>query len=464
MRLAGGDALVDVGVDPRTGERHNDVINVVNGIQIVSPADHQPSRIRVNVVDALLPGPYVIFNKTPEMDGALEAAGNAGSPISWSMRDGGRTIAPEARFLDAARGFQLGATESNMLDALQKAWNASTLSDAALFGAFAGVDSPEAYRKAVATLSPQGYLAAAAAQLERASSAMDAAMSCRDDDLSRGQDPAGCIWGRISSGRAWRDGVQPEQGTRRSDITYRFGVRTPLAPQWWVGVSGAYVTANTATPYGYLQSRGQGADMSVALGHDVGNWTFAAAASFGYGSHDATQHVAIGANNWNARSNQQTWTTGMRLHASYLMDLGVFRVRPFTNLDAIHVSSPGFTTTGDLPAAYRFDALRQWTAQVNPGVEIGAQFQIADNVWLRPDVTVGADFAFGDRTLQTGVELGAGGARFTTVQALDPITLDASAGLSLLVNQNVELRTEYRTRVGESTRSNEAVGRLSVRF
>jgi hypothetical protein len=465
LNVAGGRVMVDVDVTPDTGVRSNDTISTSGDLYLYSSQALYGSQIQVNVVNGLLPGQFDIFDKTPLNIAQLTASnGGTGGPITWSVVNGGRSVSADAQFVQAASSFTLSPTESGMLGSLQQAWNAGNSVHAQLFGALANVQSAAAYQNAVTTLSTDGYQASAGAQTQGASTSMSAAMSCPVfSGTGMTINETQCVWGRISGARAQSDGVRPGQGSKQEEFSYRIGGQWEVAPRWFFGITGAYLATETSSKSGHIKSDGKGGDVSMALKHQAGNWLFAASAHLGYGSYDTTHRISVGSRVWSVNANQDVWTAGMRLRAAYQMDLNGFYIRPYLDLDAVHTYAPGFRSSGSFMHDYHFGEMRKWTLAVSPVVEVGTRYDINDSTWLRPYLSVGASF-MDNPELATKVRLETNGASFASKHLMDNRYLDIGAGLQLSRDDKLELRAEYKARIGETFTRHEAVGRMSLRF
>ncbi|MBB3808182.1 autotransporter outer membrane beta-barrel domain-containing protein [Pseudochelatococcus contaminans] len=469
MDVRSGTLLVDVNATT-AGVISHDAINVGGQLylQLNGPSSNPyvlKTQIVPNVMTGLLKRDYWIFSKPVDGRMYVDVAANPGSPITWTSTYSGQSITPKADFVGSAtsQGIPLTTAQRTMLTNLQTVWDdPKQTSLANLFGIAAReIHSTAQYAEAINRLDPSQYSSTAAAETNGAKVSLKTPLSCPvfiDAGVTLGETQ--CVWGRISGAFAKN---KSSHGYKQDEFSYRVGAQWEIAPDWFLGVSGSYFSSELDSHSGHLTSRGKGGNVAAALKRQMGPWLFAVSGHFGYGSYDTSHNIKVGNQNWFSEGNSDVWTGALGFRASYELALGNFYIRPAVDLDVVHTYVPSFVSQGNFPYAYHFGAMKEWTLSASPFVEVGTRIDISEKTWLRPFASIGGTFLH-DGDLDRKVSFGHEAPRFTATHAMDQHYLDLGAGLQLFSNDQLELRAEYKAKIGENYTRHEASGRMSIKF
>lgn len=389
-------------------------------------------------------------------------------PISWTLTDGGNRVGlqPNADFRGATGGTPLTQTESAMITALQSGWRTASPAQSLVFGALANVGSTTEYMNAIDQLSPEGRQQPAAAQTIGARNSMARPLSCPvfvDGGVMINESQ--CVWGAVTGGRTMMFNSSSTDGYRNDTLSYQVGGQWELAPNWFLGASGAYnvdmmQSSDMATKY-----RGQGGDISVALKHQVGAWYFAGVLHVGYTSQDVRTSFAIDDEQWMNKVDTHAWSFGARGRAAYEFAFDGWYLRPYLDVDVIHTRMPGYVTEG-VGAMMKIAPMREWTVAVSPAVELGIRADLEPGSWLRPYLSLGATW-LSDTGLSTRASFVDGfseGPAFTSTSELPRYLLDVGAGIQFFKQGGFELRGEYKAQIGKDYLSHRAGVRAAIHF
>jgi len=426
--------------------------------------------IRPNAVDSLLPGSFTLISASNLwiVDQKPTVTGAGGSPFTWSFAatDQVLTISPSANFLASVPG-TVTQTESRVLNTLQKTWDTSNGKAGGIFALLANLSTPEQYRTAVdslATSEAQGQLAVN--QMLDARFSMNAAMSCPSfEGNSMLLRESQCTWARVTGSQIRQTDSHRGEGFSESSLSYRTGAQWNIAPGLFLGATAAYNTTSLDASDGLAATTGRGADMAIALKRQIGPWLFAGSLHGGYGHYDSRNLFIFGNTIWRATDDNDVWTGGARLRAAYDIAFENWYLRPYADLDVLHTYMTKYDYQ-DVGISLETDALRQWTASVQPALEVGARFNVTENSWLRLYGMFGGTFMSRDG-LDTEVRLSDGissAISFVSISNTPDTLLDLGAGLQFMSSEKYEFRADYKAQMAKDFMGQELSLRVSTRF
>jgi len=463
----GGVLLTDVTstspVNGRTSDLLDAYILKVNGVSI-----------RPNAVGGLLPGSFtVVTAQGLRTDGApATASGSAASPISWSVSQSANalSISPSAAFVAKAESLTsspLTFTERAMLESAQQAWNRSDTAMAPFFAQAANVGSSQQLGNLInsASASESNNLPAIGQALSALQS-LHAAMSCpafegKSLEIHEGE----CVWARVTGSRLSRSANSQGEGFAQDTVDYRIGGQWEFAPDWIVGATAGYTTSALSTSDDLSSTSGTGADVSLALKHQMGPLLLAASVQGGYSRYQTNNNLVIGALQGLAASDTEVWSAGLKLRAAYEFTFDTWYLRPYVDLNILHTAMPGYSFTGS-GITIESAEIDHWTGALETIVELGSRFNIGDKNWVRPYVSAGGTFiANNSITTRTTVSFGPlKGMTFDTTSELPSALLDIGAGVQVMGDDKHEIRGQYKAQLANDFVNQELSLRASLRF
>lgn len=456
--------LVDISPSAAAGQPTSDRLDVTGDTRL-------QGHVQPGLVTALLPGRYTFL----QTEGHLDANGaDAVSqwprhvPIAWSVERSERTLAlvPTAHFA-TPEGITLSDNQRATAEHLQQAWDQGTPGQADTFAGFVQTPSAQAYADSLDSMSPENVQATAVARLQASRAALKSVMSCpafvgSGTEWREGE----CAWGQATVTHTHQHETNAIQGYRHDAAVYRFGAQREVRPDWFVGVSAAYTDSRLDGLDGLSRSRGDGADLAVALKHQYGNWLFAGSLAAGHGWFDNRRTIQLGNDIRQAQSDSRVTTLGARLRAAYQFAGPRAYVRPQLDLDVIHTRKPGYTESGAGSLDLEVSGMRDTTLALRPNVEFGARVDLASGGWLRPYGSLGVTL-LSDDALSTQANLrGLDGvvSDFRTTSHMTRVLGDAGVGIHLMTGKGYELTAEYQAQFGRNVVSHQGSARLAVRF
>ncbi|WP_371820328.1 autotransporter outer membrane beta-barrel domain-containing protein [Verticiella alkaliphila] len=456
--------LVDISPDAGVGQPTSDRLTVTGDTRF-------QGHVQPALITALLPGRYTFLEST----GALDAQGADAIrtwprhvPIAWSIeqRERALTLVPTAHFA-TPEGVTLTENQRATAEHLQQAWDQGAAAQASTFAAFVQTPSAEAYADSLDSMSPENTQATAVARLQASRAALKSVMSCpafvgsgtawREGD---------CVWGQANVSRTNQQETNAIQGYRQDAAVYRVGVQREVRPDWFVGVSAAYTDSRLDGLDGLSRSRGDSADVAVALKRQYGNWLFAGSLAVGQGWFDNRRTIQLGDQTRQALSDTRVSTLGTRLRAAYQFAGPRAYVRPQLDLDIIHTRKPGYTESGAGSLDLEVSGLSDTTVALRPNVEFGARLDLASGGWLRPYGSLGVT-VLSDDTLSGQANLrGLDGvvADFRTTSHMTRVLGDAGVGVHLMTINGYEVTAEYQAQFGRHFVSHQGSARFAKRF
>lgn len=258
-----------------------------------------------------------------------------------------------------------------------------------------------------------------------------------------------------------------EGGFRQDSVTYRIGGQKEFAPGWFLGGSLGYAHGQTKEADGITGFQGDSYEGSVAIKYQAGPWMFALSGSLGNSSQDNIRALAIGDYYDQALSKARVITAGARLRGAYEFAFANWYVRPYLDLDALHVRTPFVAEHGAEGFNLNTYGTRKTVLSVSLNPEIGGRFDLANGYWLRPYGSVGFTL-LSDDNLVTRVSFQGVPTEFfstfSTTSRIPDRLLDLGLGLQVSPGSGLEFTAEYQSQLGKDYISQGGAARLSWRF
>jgi len=394
---------------------------------------------------------------------------DGGSPFLWTYRTEANSlyIMPRANFV-APAGLSTTASERNVMDFLQKAWNRGGFSSgmADLYGDFARLKSIQDYVQGINSLAPEETSSTLTTQTLNARASMHASLSCPIfEGSSTLMEESNCAWARIIG--TWTDqGSSAEiAGYNQDAFTYRIGVQREVIDDWFVGATAGFTQSWLKDGGGLSSTEGNGADAALSLKHQIGPWLFAISGHLGFGNYETNRTIDIGNVIDLAEGTANVLTGGGRFRASYEFAFSNWYVKPYVDFDLLYTYMPGYQEQG-IGTTLDFSSAQQWNFAFSPNVEFGGRLDLSPNTWLRPYGSVGMTF-FAKDSMPIGVSLADADdviGDFVTEVTMPSTLVNLAAGVQLFDTKGYEVRAEYKADIGDDYLSQELSARFAVQF
>ena len=421
-------------------------------------------------VSWLLPGNYRIVSATRGVDGFGGVTGPQGNgiPISWAIgREWGSiTLTPQAKF-DNPAGMTLTRDQGEAAKHLQAAWNAGSKAQGSVFPRFLGIGTPERYGAALDEVSLESTQYVTNTKFKDARLSMRAAMSCPAFESGTTLMREGeCVWGRISGDYSRMSPSPDEGGYRQRQTSYRIGGQKEFSPGWFIGATASFARGELDDADGITGSKTDSYDASIAVKRQLGNWLFAASATIGKTEQQNLRAITIDSITAVAKSQSHVEALGGRFRAAYELPFANWYLRPYVDVDALHLRTPAFREFG--AEGLDLDVHRQSKTvfAVNPNLEIGSRFELSGGYWARPYATVGFTFLSSDHFTTRASLIGAPSevGTFESRSRMPDRLLDLGLGLQISSGSGLEFTGEYQAQTGRDFLSHTGSARLAWRF
>jgi hypothetical protein len=394
-------------------------------------------------LDSVVPGSYSVLTSGGLTERSLVVA-NAALDASIEYVNDTDVVLNVVGIDFAANG--LNDNQTAVGESLTNAFDNGSSSLDPLFLALANVMDTEEYAAALDQLSPQGYGdAVAATQLNNLAFA-DQMLSCRVNDganvfTAEGQ----CAW--VAAGASV---LQLETlGYDQTSYNLAAGTQLVLGEDWRLGGAVGYAQSSGSSALGTVTD-GEQLHGGAVLKYDRDAMLFAAAVTGGYGMQETTRQVEI---NNIVETLTGTGDIGFlagRLHGAYTMQMGDTYFKPMATLDLTQFSYGGFTESGGSTSLAVADG-NHLVAIVNPAVELGGQFVLADGTSWRPFIKAGLSLSSGSQVEVTSQFTEGSGDAFTVNSGGDDMLGKLSGGIDVVTAGDFSIKAFYEGAFGETT-------------
>ncbi len=400
------------------------------------------------------------------------AAVQGESPLfTYRTRQAGNSLAVSvdaAKFNEVSESYGVGSNLHALGQHLQDVWDRG--SDEKFGTMFAALNRSAgkggaSYASALNDLSP-GVLAAPAA-LKQAGmiSFSNSLLSCPGFDGAGTQmGEHDCLWGRVSGNTTQMDSSGGTSGLKSDGVLYQIGAQRSVAPNWFVGVAGAYEHTTLNADDDRQHVKGDSGYLGVSLKYEDGPWTFAGALTGSYGSFDNTRNIDLmGAQ---AESDSRVISFGQRLRASYTHAMDRSYIKPFVDLDIMHTHMPSFDEHGADALNLHVEGVSKWSAILSPGVELGGRMDLENGYILRPYASVGVSLSSTDKwdTRARFASAPTGADPFTSTLETGRVFGQVSAGIQVLSDKGMNVKLQYDGLLSSRVSSHSGSVKASWRF
>lgn len=373
-----------------------------------------------------------------------------------------------ARFDDISRSYGVGSNLHAVGQHLQDIWDrGSNEESGAIYAALnrSAGQGRASYASALNDLSP-GVLAAPAA-LKQADmmSFSNSLMSCPSHVGTGTQmGEQDCVWGRIADNTTRMDGSRGTPGLKSDGVSYQIGAQRGIAPNWFVGLAGAYEEKTLRSDDRRQHVKGDTGYLGVSLKYENGPWAFAGALTGSVGSFDNTRRaVLMGAQ---ARSDSHVNSIGQRLRASYTHAMPRSYIKPFVDVDVIHTRMSSLDERGAGALNLHVEGVSKWSAIVSPGVEVGGRFDLDNGYTVRPYASVGVSLSSTDKWDMRArfANSPAGTDPFRSTLETGRVFGQVSGGIQVLSKKGVDVKLQYDGLLSNKVSSHSGSVKLNWRF
>ncbi|SIQ35389.1 Uncharacterized conserved protein, contains a C-terminal beta-barrel porin domain [Rhizobium sp. RU35A] len=333
-----------------------------------------------------------------------------------------------------------------------------------ILSSLASLSSLDAFNEAMQQLSPEVFLAQSDAAKVANVGFTNNLMSCRVADGAVFFGAEGeCGWMKVERRLVSRDETADSVGFDNKSWTLSSGAQFAVADDWRIGFGFGLSTETATSAYG--SSDGTSGYAGAVVKYTPGAALFAASISSTYGWYDTTRNVNFGSLSDTLTGSPEVATLNARLRAAYTFQNHVSYLRPQVELDMIYTHQNAVTESGGV-SALSLQSNDQTVFSVTPSLEAGAQFEMEDNVLIRPYVSGGVSlYSSDEQSIQGVFSANTGGiSPFTARSTTDRTLWRASAGVDIFATENSTLRLYYDGAFGSTTTSQTFGGKFSLKF
>jgi uncharacterized protein YhjY with autotransporter beta-barrel domain len=395
-------------------------------------------------------------------------ADNGPGLFSYQLQQTGNAVSVSVAGANlASPSFGLNASQTAVANGLQNIWNAGGGTFDGLFAALQSAAASGSYGDALSKLSPGVALAPAARSRDNVQEFSNNLMSCpvfETDSALVGETQ--CSWARVGGRLTNQSTSGGIAGFNNWLMNYQVGAQVEIAPDWFLGGSLAYQQSWLSGTDGRVSSNGNGGSVGVVLKRELGPWLFAGSLGGSMSWYDTKRTIAIpGLAPTVAYGNSTVLSGQARLRAAYSLAFQDWYVRPYADVDLIHVSVPGYSETGAGALGLTYDTASQWNVAFSPTMEVGGRINLQGGHTFRPYASAGLTaFTNSSWTSTARLQGGLGAGSFTSTLATDPVVARFSAGFQLLTKDSFDFRLTYDGAFSEHTVSNALSLKAAMRF
>ncbi|WP_309401018.1 autotransporter outer membrane beta-barrel domain-containing protein [Cerasicoccus maritimus] len=329
------------------------------------------------------------------------------------------------------------------------------------------MSSPTEYRQALQDMSPEVHTVSQANAAQNASSFQKSLHSIPVfvGDTAQLSEASGA-YAHATYTHLSHNNSQQIAGYDQDDNTFHFGGQQEFNNQWYLGGGLNFTDRNLSASNGQSSGNGDyysgGAVVKKILDE---SWLLSGSLGFTYGEMDYSRLVSSGGVTRTASSTQKNYIYSGRLRGAYNFDMGMWYIRPGSNIDVMHLNIPAYTETGGGALNMHFNESNLTQVGLNPEVEIGGRIDFADSV-LRPYGRFGAEWwsnsnhSISSRLASTP----AGSPSLTTSYEGDDWVGSVEIGVDLIKADAAEFRLQYNLDAGENFMANSVSFRVGLLF
>ncbi len=426
-------------------------------------------RVQINA-QTLMPNRELAFLRAGSLN-STAAVGGASSLFDFSTRHTGHSASVTARnayFNDFSSKYGVGSNLREVGSHLQDIWDAGGSAElGSLYAQFdrAAAGQAPGYTSALKDLSPGPSAAPAALATGAMKGFSDTLFSCP----SFGPETAriaesNCAWGRVVDKTVRLDAGRGTSATKSDATSYQLGGQQRIAPDWLLGMAGAYEHSTIHSNDGRTHSKGDAGYLGAVLKYETGPWTLSGATYGSYGTYDNQRQIALtGAQ---AKSDSKVWSIGQQFRAAYTYATDNAYIKPYASVDVIYTRMPSYEERGAGPLNLKVRGSDNVTALFTPGVEVGGRFDLDHGFTARPYANAGVSLASSDKwDSQAQLAAAPAGSRsFKTTLDTGRVFGRASVGVQLSSRRGFDLQLQYDLVASDRVRSSGGAVKATWRY
>ncbi|WP_454694094.1 hypothetical protein [Achromobacter aegrifaciens] len=439
-----------------------DMISVAGSVQL-------GGRVRINA-QTLMPNRELAFLEAASF-GSTAAVNGASSLFDYSTRYTGQTASVTARnayFDDFSSKYGVGSNLREVGSHLQRIWDAGGSEElGSLYAQFdrAAAGQAPGYASALKDLSPGPSAAPAALATGAMKGFSDTLFSCPEfsTDSARTAE-SNCVWGRVIDKTTRLDSGRGTSATKSDSTSYQLGGQQRIAPNWLLGVSGAYENSTIRSNDDRTRTKGDAGYLGAVLKYEAGPWTFSGATYGNYGTYDNQRSIAL--TGGQAKSDSKVWSVGQQLRAAYTYATDTAYLKPYASVDLIYTSMPSYEEHGAGALNLKVRSSDSVTALFTPGVEVGGRLDLGRGYTARPFANASVSLASTDKwDSQAQLAAAPAGSRsFKTTLDTGRVFGRASVGVQLSSRGGLDLQLQYDVVASDRVRSSGGAVKATWRY
>ncbi|GKX33418.1 MAG: hypothetical protein MnENMB40S_10360 [Rhizobiaceae bacterium MnEN-MB40S] len=279
-----------------------------------------------------------------------------------------------------------------------------------------------------------------------------------------GQQDDHCVWVSF-------EGENLEGGATSNSLAYNQhawqitgGGERDLDNGWTVGGGFSFESSSLSVAEASASGSGQQFRLGLAATREFSLLDLSGIVTGGIGSYDYDRNPFLGDP---LNATQTMGLIGGKLEASRTVEIGDWYVRPRGAIGFDYLSTGDYNEYGENAYALRIEGSDEVYANLQAGLDIGAQFTLGSGVIIRPTVSAGVTRFLGDASPSATAQFQASPSYipdFTSTVNFDQTYLDLSAGLDVLATQNTAIRAQVGGSFSETTTRLGGQLKFSVNF
>jgi len=251
-----------------------------------------------------------------------------------------------------------------------------------------------------------------------------------------------CGWLRVDGRSLDQDSTDDNLGFDEDSWQVTGGGQFELGGDWYAGGGFSYEDRNLHVDHSNARSDGYQLQGGVFAKRRIDALELSGTLSVGYGDFDIDRLL------WpdeRADSTQKLWLTSGQLRAACLFDQGGWYLRPRVDLGFDYLSVDGFDESGSSDLRLRMDGQNDTYYNVQPALELGADYSTEGGTLLRPQLTLGITRFLGDADPSTTARFLASDVQvpsFTTSTDMDKTRFDVAAWIDIFTSSDIVARAE----------------------
>lgn len=300
-------------------------------------------------------------------------------------------------------------------------------------------------------------------------SMLGSALSCSSANQN-GQafDKSECAWANINGSQLNQASLTRNPGFKINYNTYATGGQGRLAPDTYVGGAMRFGKVNAFSKS--LTASASVFDASLGVKKILGSYYIGLSGGFGISSQSNNRYSTdfLTGQSYNQSSMSNLYYGGLKLRNAYQFDgpLNSY-IKPYLDLDTLWTHTPTYQETGFITTVpLRYNSTNKFNFIASPMIEAGGTLNIGvnKNSWLKPFVSAGMMYISNNNNHQSASLAGTNFGSYEIFSNSPNTLFRGNAGVQLFSNDNLDLRFEYNSLVGEGFLAQGGSARLNGRF